>query len=237
MILFSVAALLHGLVAYSPAHARVSQFALTGTLPSIQARSSRRRSQLARATVPSGSFNEAEVDATVYGLYHHHEHLSGGTEPRLRQDPLRSTRDVDVLPSAEAIPSVAYNPHRSAEQFALQPMAVSVRHLQLLGPLLTFLGKVLFDVQRGDEQTRRPQRAAELTRLISSLGPAIIKAGQALSSRSDLLPAEYLKELQKLQDRVPPIDNDEGEPCTSRAHVLAQAYLSRGFSPMSPPMV
>jgi predicted unusual protein kinase regulating ubiquinone biosynthesis (AarF/ABC1/UbiB family) len=36
---------------------------------------------------------------------------------------------------------------------------------------------------------------------------AIIKGGQALSSRPDLLPSEYLEELQKLQDDVPRFSN------------------------------
>lgn len=45
----------------------------------------------------------------------------------------------------------------------------------------------------------RKKRAEELLTIISDLGPAIIKAGQALSSRPDLLPKEYLDELQKLQ--------------------------------------
>ena len=40
------------------------------------------------------------------------------------------------------------------------------------------------------------------------MGPAIIKAGQALSSRPDLLPSEYLDELQKLQDEVPTFSNE-----------------------------
>ena len=46
-----------------------------------------------------------------------------------------------------------------------------------------------------------------LLETISSLGPAIIKGGQALASRSDLMPSEYLEELQKLQDDVPRFDN------------------------------
>ena len=52
-------------------------------------------------------------------------------------------------------------------------------------------------------EQRREQRASELLELISNLGPAVIKGGQALASRPDLLPAEYLRKLQELQDRVP----------------------------------
>jgi len=37
------------------------------------------------------------------------------------------------------------------------------------------------------------------------LGPTFVKFGQILSNRPDLLPAELIKELEKLQDSVPPI--------------------------------
>ena len=59
------------------------------------------------------------------------------------------------------------------------------------------------------ELQRREQRASELLELISNLGPAVIKGGQALASRPDLLPAEYLRKLQELQDRVPAFPTDE----------------------------
>lgn len=49
-------------------------------------------------------------------------------------------------------------------------------------------------------------RASQLLEIIGGLGPAIIKAGQALSSRPDLLPKEYLDELQKLQVIGGPLD-------------------------------
>lgn len=53
--------------------------------------------------------------------------------------------------------------------------------------------------QSGVEEKNRKMRAKELLGIIGRLGPAIIKAGQALASRPDLLPKEYLDELQKLQ--------------------------------------
>ena len=59
---------------------------------------------------------------------------------------------------------------------------------------------------RSDEKQRR-LRARQLNDAISGLGPAIIKGGQALASRPDLLPSEYLEELQKLQDDVPRFSN------------------------------
>ena len=41
------------------------------------------------------------------------------------------------------------------------------------------------------------------------LGPIFVKFGQLLSTRSDLLPAPFIAELSKLQDRVPPHSPDE----------------------------
>lgn len=47
----------------------------------------------------------------------------------------------------------------------------------------------------------------EKMRLVcEELGPTFVKFGQLLSNRPDLLPAELIKELEKLQDSVPPID-------------------------------
>ena len=60
----------------------------------------------------------------------------------------------------------------------------------------------------GKSKDNRRVRAQQLQQAVSRLGPAIIKGGQALASRPDLLPSEYLEELQKLQDDVPRFAND-----------------------------
>lgn len=51
-------------------------------------------------------------------------------------------------------------------------------------------------------------RAVRLRLALESLGPIFVKFGQVLSTRRDLLPADFADELAKLQDRVPPIDAD-----------------------------
>jgi ubiquinone biosynthesis protein len=49
-----------------------------------------------------------------------------------------------------------------------------------------------------------PTQAEQLRQAIEELGVTYIKLGQILSTRSDLLPAEYITELSRLQDAVPP---------------------------------
>ena len=40
--------------------------------------------------------------------------------------------------------------------------------------------------------------------VLTHLGPAFVKLGQVLSTRVDLLPPAYCKELVNLQDNLPP---------------------------------
>ncbi len=48
-------------------------------------------------------------------------------------------------------------------------------------------------------------RPSQLRQAFEELGTTFIKLGQILSTRPDLLPPDYIAELQKLQDAVPPV--------------------------------
>lgn len=62
--------------------------------------------------------------------------------------------------------------------------------------------------QSHEPDTRR-QRAKRLRIALEELGPIFSKLGQVLSTRPDLLPAEYIEELALLQSRVPPMTESE----------------------------
>jgi len=68
-----------------------------------------------------------------------------------------------------------------------------------------------------------PQR---VRRAVEELGPTFVKFGQVLSSRPDLLPDEFIKELSRLQDEVPPFPFPEVKTIVERelGHPLGELY-------------
>ena len=52
-------------------------------------------------------------------------------------------------------------------------------------------------------------RAVALREALEELGPTFAKLGQILSTRPDLLPPEVVEELERLQDKVPPLTREQ----------------------------
>jgi predicted unusual protein kinase regulating ubiquinone biosynthesis (AarF/ABC1/UbiB family) len=126
--------------------------------------------------------------------------------------PLAELKELKTIPSVSKVreiswrvaePEVKYDPKYAASKLFAQPFRWLKRNIQIFVPLTLFTFKIIFDILLNREETYRARRAQELLKIISSQSPALIKAGQALSSRSDLLPKEYLEALQNLQDRCP----------------------------------
>ncbi len=56
-----------------------------------------------------------------------------------------------------------------------------------------------------DDHDEHEDHAAGLASALEELGPCYIKLGQLLSTRPDVLPADYIQALSRLQDTVTPV--------------------------------
>ncbi len=100
-----------------------------------------------------------------------------------------------------------YDPIAIAQYFRFRFWLVVSRTLQIVFAFFGFfLSLKLDDWQRKAEQNKQ-KRAEQLRKILVSLGPTFIKVGQALSTRPDLIRKDFLDELVKLQDQLPPFEN------------------------------
>lgn len=60
-------------------------------------------------------------------------------------------------------------------------------------------------VPESDRELAKEPRGVRFRKLLEALGPTYVKLGQILSMRGDVLPEDYVKALQSLQDRAPPM--------------------------------
>ncbi|KAH7521835.1 hypothetical protein FEM48_Zijuj07G0074200 [Ziziphus jujuba var. spinosa] len=116
-------------------------------------------------------------------------------------------RLVEVDETSEFLPLV-YDPATIAAYWGKRPRAVATRVVQLLSVAGGFLSRLAWDVINKKVKENEVARAIELREIVTSLGPAYIKLGQALSIRPDILSPTAMTELQKLCDKVPSFPDD-----------------------------
>lgn len=102
-----------------------------------------------------------------------------------------------------------YDPEAIAKHYQRRLWLVVWRFLVIISSFASFLLGVLWDKWRYQKVEDTPQRATQLRRILTRLGPTFIKVGQALSTRPDLIRKDFLEELIKLQDRLPAFDNEK----------------------------
>ena len=126
---------------------------------------------------------------------------------RRSASPIAAATDYTTeVPYREA----CYDPAAASAFFRKRPL-VGVKRLLRIGQLSAgFVLRTSWDKFRGTEDEMTETRSRQLLEVVTKLGPTFIKVGQALSIRTDLLPAPYVAGLQKLQDAVPPFSGAQG---------------------------
>ena len=110
--------------------------------------------------------------------------------------------------SFDPFEDLSYDPTAINSYYKRRPLSVLARLVMIIWPFFYFFAQTWWQ-RRGQvsEQTQR-KHAVRLRKLLTNLGPAYIKIGQALSTRPDLVPPIFLDELTRLQDQLPPFPNE-----------------------------
>ncbi|EHC09687.1 hypothetical protein CEN49_02630 [Fischerella thermalis CCMEE 5273] len=100
-----------------------------------------------------------------------------------------------------------YDPDEIASYYRYRPWLAWARALNIIWSFAAFIFSLKWDEWQNQVEQNKSKRAAQLRQLLTRLGPTFIKVGQALSTRPDLVRKDFLEELVKLQDQLPPFDN------------------------------
>jgi predicted unusual protein kinase regulating ubiquinone biosynthesis (AarF/ABC1/UbiB family) len=118
----------------------------------------------------------------------------------------------------------SYNAETIAKYYRKRPWQAIGRELNIIWSFSIFLLHLGWDWLFRLSEKNKYKRANELREILTRLGPTFIKVGQALSTRPDLIKKDFLNELIKLQDQLPPFSNkiafaileeDLGKPATA----------------------
>lgn len=101
-----------------------------------------------------------------------------------------------------------YNPAKNNAKYLHRPFTVLGRLIGIVFPFTRFGLGVWWDNFKGNSIPKQKKRARQLIKILTKLGPAYIKIGQALSTRPDVVPPAYLEELTTLQDKIPSFSNE-----------------------------
>jgi len=100
-----------------------------------------------------------------------------------------------------------YDASQIARRYRFRPWLALGRASAVVLSFIWFIFGLKWDDFRGVAERNKLKRAVQLRKILIRLGPTFIKVGQALSTRPDLIRKDFLEELIKLQDQLPPFDN------------------------------
>ena len=131
----------------------------------------------------------------------------------VNRGPAANTEELEDFLEASGL--LVYDPAAITRLYAGHPQRLLRRLWQTLVPICLYLLGVASDRLTG--RLKNPvcarARARECAELLAALGPAFIKAGQALSTRPDIVPPVLLEELAQLQDQLPGFDSALAMAC------------------------
>jgi predicted unusual protein kinase regulating ubiquinone biosynthesis (AarF/ABC1/UbiB family) len=125
----------------------------------------------------------------------------------------------------------AYDRDQIAQYYRRRPWQVLGRALSIVWNFAGFLLALGGDRVLRRKERKRLKRATQFRELLTHLGPTFIKVGQALSTRPDLVQKDYLEELTKLQDRLPPFANATAFEIIERELDRSPDEIFRSISP------
>lgn len=137
-------------------------------------------------------------------------HMRAQQRPASGADSLRPSHTSHPSRPAPSLPPHSYDPVLIATYWERRPLSVAKRILQLGSIAGGFLSRLAWDVWRGETKGKEVERAIELREIVTSLGPAYIKLGQALSIRPDLLSPAV--RAHKLRDALAPLTSPNRRP-------------------------
>jgi predicted unusual protein kinase regulating ubiquinone biosynthesis (AarF/ABC1/UbiB family) len=126
-------------------------------------------------------------------------------EIAIESEPILEATDTAFIDEPDA--DWRYNAERNNALYRHRPFTVLGRLLSIVFPFTSFALGVWWDNFTGNAVVKQQRRARQLIRILTELGPAYIKIGQALSTRPDVVPPIYLEELTTLQDKIPSFPN------------------------------
>ncbi|MCA9586524.1 MAG: hypothetical protein KC657_14300 [Myxococcales bacterium] len=91
------------------------------------------------------------------------------------------------------------------------------------------------DLETGEEVKTRVSTAERIRLVLQELGPSFIKLGQIASTRGDVIPADVLLELKKLQDDVPavPFEDIKRVVESSLGRTIEETFVSFDETPLA----